>query len=85
MCRWCGGQVGSNAATFRMGCCAGTRRVLQVFVPKLQRLGSESVVLEQLDEANGFWVPEGVCVFPTYTRVMRGKVGRQWQTWISWM
>ena len=52
---------------------AGTRRILQVFLPNLQPLDSESVVLEPLDEGDGFWVPEGICVFPSYTRVIRGK------------
>lgn len=52
---------------------AGTRRVVQVFVPKLQPLDSESVLLEPLEESDGYWVPEGVCVFPSYTRVVKGK------------
>ena len=52
---------------------AGTRKVLQVFVPKLQPVDSESVVLEPLEESDGYWVPEGICVFPSYTRVVRGK------------
>ncbi|KAK3870898.1 hypothetical protein Pcinc_023924 [Petrolisthes cinctipes] len=52
---------------------AGTRRVIQVFMPRLQPLDSESVMLEPLEEVDGFRVPEGLCVFPSYTRVIRGK------------
>ena len=52
---------------------AGTRRIMKVFVPKLQPLGSESVLLEPLVESDGYWVPEGICVFPSYTRVVKGR------------
>ena len=52
---------------------AGTRRIMRVFVPKLQPLSSESVLLEPLEESDGYWVPEGICVFPSYTRVVKGK------------
>ena len=52
---------------------AGTRRIMQVFVPKLQPLDSESVLLEPLEESDGYWVPEDICVFPSYTRVVKGK------------
>lgn len=51
---------------------AGTRRVLQVFLQNLQPLDCESVVLEPLEEADGLWVPESICVFPSYTKVVRG-------------
>ena len=52
---------------------AGTRRIMQVFVPKQQPLGRESILLEPLEESDGYWVPEGICVFPSYTRVVKGK------------
>lgn len=62
---------------------AGTRRVMKVFVGSLQEVDEDSVVMEPLDPADGYWVPEGVCIFPSYTRVVKvegwlsvGNLGR---------
>ena len=52
---------------------AGTRRVLTVFVGSLREVDVDSVVMEPLEHADGYWVPEGVCVFPIYTRVIDGE------------
>ncbi len=52
---------------------AGTRKIMSVFVPRLQEVDSESVMLEPLENGHGYWVPEGICVFPSYTTVERGR------------
>ncbi len=32
-----------------------------------------SVMLEPLENGHGYWVPEGICAFPSYTTVERGR------------
>ena len=51
---------------------AGSRRVIQIYIPSLSRIETDSVLLEPLETSDGYWVPEGVCVFPSYTQVHRG-------------
>lgn len=31
------------------------------------------LILEPLEKSVGFWVPEGICIFPSNSRVIRGK------------
>lgn len=52
---------------------AGTRRVVRVFLRNLKEIDQESVLLEPLEEEDGCWVPNGVCVFPSYTKVVHGR------------
>ena len=52
---------------------AGTRRIMKVFVESLQEVDVDSVVLEPLVPGEGYWVPEGLCIFPSYTRVVKGE------------
>ncbi|XP_063843977.1 uncharacterized protein LOC135090825 [Scylla paramamosain] len=52
---------------------AGTRRIMRVFVESLQEVDVDSVVLEPLVPGEGYWVPEGLCIFPSYTRVVKGE------------
>jgi len=52
---------------------AGTRKIMSVFVPRLQQVDSESVMLEPLENGDGYWVPEGICVLPSYSRMKRGR------------
>ena len=51
---------------------AGFRRVIQIYIPSLSRIDNDSVLVEPLENGDGYWVPEGVCVFPSYTQVRRG-------------
>lgn len=52
---------------------AGTRKIVKVFVRSLQEVDVDSVVLEPLVPGEGYWVPEGLCIFPSYTRVVKGE------------
>ena len=75
-------QIRNYAETTGMSCdfkgteLSDTCRYLknyEVFVPKLQLLDSESVLLEPLEESHSSWVPEGICVFSSYTREVKRK------------
>ncbi len=55
---------------------AGTRKIMSVFMPRLQEVDSESVMLEPLENGHGYWVPEGICVFPSYTRTRLDGSGK---------
>lgn len=52
---------------------SGTRRVLKVFVRSLKDVSEDGVLLEPLEQQDGYWVPKGTCGFPSYTKLVRGK------------
>lgn len=48
----------------------GTRRIMNVFLRSLKD-DMDIILVEPLERDDGYWVPERVCVFPSYTRVAR--------------